>query len=61
MGKDKEMLWVNDHGLFGSPMSWTQVNGEEAPEKAKRSLCDIRPFTWEHSAKQLQESLRARM
>jgi hypothetical protein len=28
MGKDKEMLWVNYHGLFGSPMSWAQVNRE---------------------------------
>ena len=28
MGEDKEMLWVNYHGLFGSPMSWAQVNRE---------------------------------
>jgi glycosyltransferase involved in cell wall biosynthesis len=28
MGGDKEMLWVNYHGLFGSPMSWAQVNRE---------------------------------
>ena len=28
MGQDKEMLWVNYHGLFGSPMSWAQVNRE---------------------------------
>jgi hypothetical protein len=61
MGEDKEMLWVNYHVLFGSPMSWARVNGEEAREKAKRSLCDIRSFTWERSAKQLQEALRARM
>ena len=27
-GEDKEMLWVNYHGLFGSPMSWAQVNRE---------------------------------
>ncbi len=28
MGQDKEMLWVNYHGLVGSPMSWAQVNRE---------------------------------
>ena len=36
-------------------------NREEAREKVERSIGDVRPFTWERSAKQLQEALRARM
>jgi glycosyltransferase involved in cell wall biosynthesis len=36
-------------------------NREEAREKAKRSLHDIRSFTWERAAKQLKEALQARM
>lgn len=36
-------------------------NPEEAREKARRSLGDVRAFTWESTAKQLQEALRARM
>jgi glycosyltransferase involved in cell wall biosynthesis len=35
-------------------------NRGEAREKAERSLHDIRPFTWEHSAKQLMKALEAR-
>ena len=34
---------------------------EEAREKVERSIRDIRFLTWERSAKQLQEALRARM
>ena len=36
-------------------------NREEAQEKVERSTRDIRFLTWERSAKQLQEALRARM
>jgi glycosyltransferase involved in cell wall biosynthesis len=36
-------------------------NPEDACEKVRRSLGDVRAFTWESTAKQLQESLRARM
>jgi glycosyltransferase involved in cell wall biosynthesis len=28
MDRDRETLWINYHGLFGSPMSWAQVNRE---------------------------------
>jgi hypothetical protein len=37
------------------------LNREEAREKVERSTHDIRFLTWERSAKQLQEALRARM
>jgi len=36
-------------------------NPEAARAKAERSFGDIRAFTWERSAKQLKEALRARM
>ena len=36
-------------------------NREEARRKVERSIDDIRFLTWERSAKQLQEALRARM
>ena len=42
-------------------MRYVFQNREEAQGKAKRSLYDIRAFTWESAAKQLMEALQARM
>jgi glycosyltransferase involved in cell wall biosynthesis len=36
-------------------------NPEEAREKARRSLRDVRAFTWKSTARQLQEALQTRM